>query len=155
MQLDAPLRPATEQQAESWRQHNATEWPELADSKPDSQRVPYPLDLLPTVMQAAIDEVQGATQAPVPLVAQAALATLAVAGQGLVGVARDATLKSPTSLFMCAIAPSGERKTTVDGHFMQPVRDWQAKETERLKPEVEAQATEFDAWKSARTGLLG
>jgi len=154
MQLDAPLRPATEQQAESWLQHNATEWPELAESKPDSQRVPFPLDLLPTVMQAAIDEVQGATQAPVPLVAQAALATLAVAGQGLVGVARDATLKSPTSLFMCAIAPSGERKTTVDGHFMQPVREWQAKETERLKPEVDAQATEFDAWKSARAGLL-
>lgn len=154
MQLDAPLRAATEQQAESWRQQNTTEWPELPDSKLDGQRVPYPLDLLPTAMQAAIDEVQGATQAPVPLVAQAAFATLAVAGQGLVGVARDATLKSPTSLFMCAIAPSGERKTTVDGHFMQPVREWQAKETERLKPEVDAQATEFDAWKSARAGLL-
>lgn len=154
MQLDAPLRPATEQQAESWQKHNAAAWPELTATKPDSKRLPYPLDLLPVTMQAAIDEVQGATQAPMPLVAQAALATLAVAGQGLVSVARDATLKSPTSLFMGAIALSGERKTTVDSHFMQAVRDWQAKETERLKPEVDAQATELDAWKSARTGLL-
>ena len=154
MQLDAPLRPATEQQAESWQQHKSAAWPELTDAKADSKRVPYPLDLLPTVMQAAVGEVQGATQAPVPLVAQAALATLAVAGQGLVSVARDATLKSPTSLFMGAIALSGERKTSVDTHFMQAVRDWQAKETERLKPEVDAQAAEFDAWKSARSGLL-
>ena len=154
MQLDAPLRPATEQQAESWQQHKFAAWPELTDAKLDSKRPPYPLDLMPTVMQAAIDEVRGATQAPVPLVAQAALATLAVAGQGLVNVARDATLKSPTSLFMGAIALSGERKTTVDGHFMQVVRDWQSKETERLKPDVDAQATELDAWKSARSGLL-
>ena len=154
MRLEAPLRPATEQQSESWQQHNAEAWAELSDAKPDTPRPPYPLDLLPTAMQAAIDEVQGATQAPVALVAQAALATLAIAGQGLVSVARDATLKSPTSLFMCAIAPSGERKTTVDSHFMQPVRDWQTKESERLKPEVDAQTTEFDAWKSARAGLL-
>ncbi len=154
MQLDAPLRPATNQQAESWQQHNAAAWPELTDAKADSKRLPYPLDLLPTVMQAAVEEVQAATQAPVPLVAQAALAALAVAGQGLVSVARDATLKSPTSLFMLALALSGERKTTVDGHFMQAVHDWQAKETQRLKPELDAQATEFDAWKYARAGLL-
>ena len=29
MQLDTPLRPATEQQAESWQQHNADAWPEF------------------------------------------------------------------------------------------------------------------------------
>ena len=60
MQLDAPLRPVTEQQAESWQQHKSDGWPELTDTKPDSKRLPYPLDLLPAVMQAAVEEVQAA-----------------------------------------------------------------------------------------------
>ena len=129
-------------------------WEPLKTTTSETHRAPYPIDLFPLAMQAAIAEVQAATQAPVALVAQAALAGVAVAGQGLVSVARDDTLRSPVSLYMLAIAPSGERKTTCDAHFMQPVREWQSREIERLKPELDAFTSEFDAWKSARTGLL-
>lgn len=129
-------------------------WEPLQSIKTDTYRAPYPLDLFPVGMQAAITEVQSTTQAPIALVAQAALAGLAVAVQGLVSVARDATLRSPVSLYMLAIAPSGERKTTCDSHFIQPVREWQSKEMERLKPELDAFTSEFDGWKSARAGLL-
>ena len=132
----------------------ANDWAPLQNNKIDDYRAPYPIDLFPLAMQAAILEVQAATQAPVPLIAQAALAALAVAGQGLVDVARDSTLVSPVSLYVLAIALSGERKTTCDFHFMLPVREWQSKELERLKPELDAFTSEFDAWKSARAGLL-
>ena len=130
------------------------DWEPLQSITPETYRAPYPLDLFPVAMQAAITEVQAATQAPVALVAQAAVAGLAVAVQGLVSVARDDTLRSPVSLYMLVIAPSGERKTTCDAHFMQPVREWQSTQTERLKPELDAFTTEHDAWKSARAGVL-
>jgi len=129
-------------------------WEPLKSIKPDTYRAPYPIDLFPLAMQAAIDEVQAATQAPIALVAQAGLAALAVAGQGLVSVARDDTLRSPVSLYMQVIARSGERKTAADAHFMQAVREWQSREIERLKPELDAFTSELDAWKSARAGLL-
>jgi hypothetical protein len=115
---------------------------------------PYPLDLFPEILRDAIEEVQHATQAPLPLVAQAGLSALAVSSQGLISVARDETLRSPVSLFMLSIAESGERKTTCDGHFTQPIREWQAREADRLQPEVVAYNTELDSWKAARTGLL-
>lgn len=42
---------------------------------------PYPLDALPDTIRAAVEEVQGFTKAPVPLVASSALATLSLAIQ--------------------------------------------------------------------------
>lgn len=126
-------------------------WEPLHSVRPDTYRAPYPIDLLPRDMRMAIQEVQAATQAPIALAAQAALA---VAGQALVSVARDDTLRSLVSVYALAIALSGERKTTCDYHFMLPVREWQSKQMERPKPELDAFTAELDAWKSARAGLL-
>jgi putative DNA primase/helicase len=62
----------------------------------------------------AVEEVQGFTKAPTPLVASSALAALSVAAQAHGDVQRAEKLTGPTSLFILTIADSGERKSTCD-----------------------------------------
>lgn len=56
------------------------------------------------------------------LVACSALSTLSVPGQGLVDFRRDRHLVGPVSLYLLALADSGERKTTCDAIFGAALR---------------------------------
>ncbi|EQD24414.1 MAG: hypothetical protein D084_Lepto4C00443G0001, partial [Leptospirillum sp. Group IV 'UBA BS'] len=58
------------------------------------------------------------------------LSALSLAGQGLANVRRGEGLEGPVSLYFLAIAESGERKTTIDGHFVQSIREWEQSELE-------------------------
>ncbi|MGN5479648.1 toprim domain-containing protein [Cupriavidus basilensis] len=53
---------------------------------------PYPLEALPSAIRAAVEEVQGFVQAPVPLVASCALSALSLAVQAHTDVQRAETL---------------------------------------------------------------
>lgn len=129
------------------------EWPQLQPliSQIDPQE--YPLDALPLLIRGAVMEVCGFVKAPTPLVAMSALAALSVAIQAHHDVRRDIKLEGPCSLFLCAIADSGERKTSCDSYFTTALRDYQEREREKAKPLIQAYETETDAWKAQRSGL--
>ena len=82
---------------------------------------PFPLDALGPLKSSAL-AIQAATQAPIALCANSVIATAALAGQAHVGVLLPTGRPVPISVFILTIAKSGERKSTVDGIAVQPVR---------------------------------
>lgn len=115
---------------------------------------PYPADALPETIRAAVEEVAGFVQAPLPLVAGSALAALSLAGQAHNDVQRAEKLQGPVGLFLLSIADSGERKSTCDGFFATPIRQYEAEQAEDAKPGLERYKAELDAWTAERDGLL-
>lgn len=128
-------------------------WPELQPliARLDPQE--YPLDALPDLVGFAAQEVAGFVKAPIPLIATSALAALSLAIQAHTDVERAVKLSGPCSLFMLAIAESGERKTTCDGFFTSAIADYEARQQEAAKPLVTAYKSEHEAWEAQRSGL--
>jgi putative DNA primase/helicase len=129
-------------------------WPEPQTLTVKVEQEPYPIDALPVIIRAAVDEVQGFVKAPVPLVASSALAALSLACQAHIDAKRAERLHSPVSLFMLTIADSGERKSTCDGFFTSAIREYQEKQSNELKPEISKREAEIAAWKAERDGIL-
>lgn len=100
----------------------------------------YPVQALGP-LRAAVEAVQGMTQAPVAIPAQSALAVASLAVQGFADVE---TLggKRPTSLFALTIARSGERKSACDAPLMTALR---VHEQERFQ----AQRDDMERWRNA------
>jgi putative DNA primase/helicase len=129
-------------------------WPE---PQPLTTRIDpelYPLDALPDTLRAAVEEVQGFVQAPVPLVASSALGALSLACQAYADVQRAEKLQGPAGLFLLTIADSGERKTTCDGFFTSTIRQYQEEQAELLKPVVKEYRAALAAWEAKRDGIL-
>lgn len=126
--------------------------PEPFTARVDSE--PYPLDALPESIREAVEEVARYVQAPVPMVACAALGAVATAVQAHVDVRRDERLQGPVSLFLLTIGDSGERKTTCDGCFSSAIREWEAERRAALKPELDEYAASMSTWTAEREGLL-
>jgi hypothetical protein len=51
-------------------------------------------------------------------------------------VARDHQLVGPISLYLLAVADSGERKTTGDAIFCPALRDWETKRHQDMSTEI-------------------
>ena len=132
----------------------ALAWPDplllTARIKPEA----YPLDALPDIIRAAVEEVQGFAQAPLALVAGCALSAVSVACQAYVDVQRTEGLEGPSGLFFLAIADSGERKTTVDNYFTRAIREYDAQQAEAMARDVKRHVDELDIWNGKREGLL-
>lgn len=133
----------------------AAEWPEPMPLNAETHSEPYPLDALPGVIGEAVREVVGFVQCPDALAACSALSAVSLALQGLADVQRAEGLSGPCSLYLLAIAESGERKTTCDGHFLSAVREWEAEQTDVMAPEVAKHAAALKAWEAKRKGVLG
>ena len=116
---------------------------------------PYPVDALPELTRQAVEEVQTFVQAPVELVAASALTALSIAGQQLADVRRDNGLCGPVSLFLLSVAESGERKSSVDGHFMQPIRERERVSREASTGEIANHAAAMTAWEANREAAAG
>ena len=131
----------------------AQAWQELQPliSKIDPE--PYPMDALPPVVRCAVEEVQAFVKAPVTLVAQSALAAMSLAIQAHNDVERADKLNGPCSLFMLAIAESGERKTSCDGYFTKAIRDYEAQQREVFKPLVDAYKSDIEILEAQRSGI--
>ena len=114
---------------------------------------PYPVDALPTAIREAVEEVQGFVKAPLPLVAGSALAALSLACQTHVDVKRAEKLQGPVSQFILVIADSGERKSTCDGFFSKPIRDFEAAQAEAAKPALKDHAAALSAWTAKCAGV--
>lgn len=115
---------------------------------------PYPVDALPAIVRAAVQEVQGFVQAPVPLVASSAIAALSVAIQGLHDVRRTEGLEGPVGVFLMTVADSGERKTACDRYFTQAISAFQDTCAAEMKDELARRAAEIEAWSAKRAGIL-
>jgi putative DNA primase/helicase len=131
----------------------AETWPELQQLIVQINPQEYPIDELPPLIRSAVEEVCGFVKAPVALVAMSALSSISVAAQAHSDVQRAEKLEGPIGLYFCAIADSGERKTTADGYFTKPLRDYEAREREKAKPLISDHKTEMDAWTAQRGGI--
>ena len=128
-------------------------WPELQPLIAKVEPQDYPLDALPDLIRCAVEEVAGFVKAPIPLIAASALAAMSLAIQAHIDVERADKLHGPCSLFMLAIAESGERKSSCDGHFTQAIRDYEAQQREVAKPLIDAYKSNLDAWEAQRSGI--
>ncbi|SCY38277.1 DUF3987 domain-containing protein [Nitrosospira sp. Nsp13] len=113
----------------------------------------YPLDALPNILRAAVQEVAGFVKAPVPLVVASAVAALSLAIQAHADVKRADKLTGPTALFLLTIADSGERKSTCDGFFMTAIRDYEEAQAEAAKPILKDYKAASDAWEAKCGGI--
>jgi len=114
---------------------------------------PYPIDALPRIVRAAVDEVHGFVQAPVPLVASAAIGAVSLATQAHNDMKRAEKLSGPVGLFLLTIAESGERKSTCDGFFTQAIRQYEAEQAELAKPLQKDYRAALEAWKAEAAGI--
>lgn len=114
----------------------------------------YPLDALPDIIRAAVEEVAGFVKAPLALVASSALAGLSLACQAHIDAKRAEKLHGPVGLFLLTIADSGERKSTCDGFFTSPIRQYQEDQTEAMKPLIAEYQAAIASWEAERDGIL-
>ena len=128
-------------------------WPEPQPLVAKVDAEPYPVDALPNTIRAAVEEVQGFTKAPVPLVASSALAALSLAIQAHADAKRAERLTGPVSLFLLTIADSGERKSTCDGFFTKAVREYEEAQAELAKPALKDHKAAIEAWEAKRAGI--
>jgi hypothetical protein len=137
-------------------------WPEPDDDypvpkplvEPEDVERPYPIDALPRLISAAVQEYRAYGQQPLSIIASSALAATSLASQGLADVARDERLVGPMSLNFSIVAMSGERKTSVDRHFTKSLREWQTAQRESLAAEVGKARAATAAWEAEKEGLL-
>jgi len=128
-------------------------WPEPQPLAAKVDPEPYPVDALPDTIRAAVEEVQGFTKAPVPLVASSALAALSLAIQAHADAKRAETLTGPVNLFLLTIADSGERKSTCDGFFTKAIREYEETQAELAKPTLKDHKAATEAWEAKRAGI--
>jgi len=129
------------------------EWPQ---PKPLTMAIAceaYPKDALPTVIREAVLEVESFVKAPLPLVANSALAAISLACQGHCDVERASKLDGPTGLFMLTIAESGERKSTCDGYFFDPIRAYERQQTEIMEPAQADYRADLASWEAKAIGI--
>lgn len=123
----------------------ANEWPEPEPLVAPflDQSLPYPADAFPTVVRDAMIEFQRYGQQPMPLIGGACLASLSLAIQGLVDVARDDVLVGPSSLYILTVAESGERKSAADKFVSGPLRSLESELQQKAKEKIkEARSAE-------------
>lgn len=112
----------------------------------DDRPLDYPVERLPGLIGEAVREVADCMQAPVALVAASALSAVSAAVQTQFSVRRNRILHGPASLYFLTVADSGERKTSVDNLFTQPIKDWEAAQRQREKQLHEAYLEELATW---------
>ena len=150
----APPAPSEVVAPENAAPSSPDDWPDPEPLTTPLDPLPYPVDALPPMLREAVLEVQAFVQAPAALVACSALSTLSVAAQGLVNVRRDAQLVGPVSLYVLAVAESGERKTTCDRILGAALREWERDRTRAAAPEQAAHASATAVLQAKRDGLL-
>jgi putative DNA primase/helicase len=140
--------------AENAHATEGLKWPEPLPLVTDAAVEPYPADALPGSLGAAVREVTAFVQCPIALAASSALSALSVVGQALVDVKRGPHLEGPVSLFLLSVADSGERKSECDRRFASVLREWEAEQAERIKPELAKSRADLEAWEAEREAIL-
>lgn len=114
---------------------------------------PYPVHALGP-LRAAVEAVQGMTQAPLAIPAQSALAVASLAVQGFADVETLGGTR-PTSLYALTIARSGERKSACDAPLLTALRAHEREKAKAQREEMERWRNAHALWKGARDKILG
>jgi len=130
------------------------EWPEPEPLTEPLESLPYPVEALPPLLRDAVTEAQAFVQAPMALVACSALSALSLAAQGLANVRRDHQLVGPISLYLLAVADSGERKTTCDAIFCPALRDWETGRRQEMSPKIAKLEAATAVFEAKKAGIL-
>lgn len=112
----------------------------------------YPVQALGP-LRAAVEAVQGMTQAPVAIPAQSALAVASLAVQGFADVETLGGTR-PLSLYALTIARSGERKSACDAPLMAALRVHEREQAKAQREEMESWRNAHALWKGARDKIL-
>ena len=78
---------------------------------------------------------------------------LSLACQAHIDAKRAEKLHGPVGLFLLTIADSGERKSTCDGFFTKPIRDYEEAQAEAAKPILKDHRAAIEAWEAKRGGV--
>jgi 5S rRNA maturation endonuclease (ribonuclease M5) len=130
-----------------------TSWQEPQPLIAKSEPFHYPLDALPIRIKNAVIEVRDFVQAPVALVATAALSAVSLAVQAHVDVQRAEGLTSPCGIFALTVAESGERKSSSEAYFMRAIRDYEKARCEAAKAILKEHDAQIVIWESMLGGL--
>ena len=117
------------------------------------EALPYPIEALPDTIRAAVREVQSFVKAPMAMVASSAIGALSLVIQSHVDVKRASNLQGPSGLFLLTIADSGERKSTCDNFFIQPVREYEQTQILEAAPLLRAYEAECMSWEAKLYGI--
>lgn len=150
--LDAHKRPKSDLNQED-EPLSLPEWLAPSSLLQSVEPSPYPLDALPSGIGDVVKEVLDFTQCPPALAACSALSALSVSAQHIANVRRAEGLESPVSLYMLAVAESGERKTSVDKHFTSAITAWENHQAEIAKPDIKRQQINHQSWLMQFEGL--
>ncbi len=107
---------------------------------------PFPFFALPPILREAVAEVQATVQAPIELAFASAIGALSLACQHRFDVRRPNGIESPCSLFVITVADSGERKTSCDKLFMQPIREFDTASEQAAEEEWTQYQADFQIW---------
>lgn len=107
---------------------------------------PYPVTALGP-LRAAVEAVQGKTQAPVAIPAQSALAVASLAVQGFADVETLGGAR-PLALYALTIAKSGERKSACDAPFLGAIRAREREEAIAYRKARQAWENRYAIWKA-------
>ena len=104
-------------------------------------------------LRAAVEAVQGATQAPVAIPAQSALAVASLAVQGFADVETLGGTR-PLSLYALTIARSGERKSACDAPLMAALRIHERELAKAQREDMQSWENAHSLWKGERDRIL-
>ena len=113
----------------------------------------YPINALPSIIQAAVCEVLDFVQCPPALAASSALGALSVCAQHLASVRRSESLIGPISLYFLTVAESGERKTACDKYFSSAMKAYEIDQAELGKPALKDYKAAKLSWDAKIEGL--
>ncbi|MBS0587036.1 MAG: DUF3987 domain-containing protein [Proteobacteria bacterium] len=140
------------QQENVW-EDDSNGWPEPQPLTAKIEPNPYPVESLPVIVKAAVDEVHRFVKAPIPLVAASAISALSLAIQAHHDVERASALHSPTGLFLLTIADSGERKSTCDRFFTKAIIEYEEAQAEAAKPAIKNHKADIASWEAKCSGI--
>ncbi|ONR23947.1 hypothetical protein A8E16_03765 [Burkholderia cenocepacia] len=128
-------------------------WPAPQPLIVNIEPMEYPVEMLPSCIRAAVDEVCGFVKAPLPLVASCAIAALSLAIQAHFDVKRADRLIGPVGLYVVVVADSGERKSTCDSFFMRAIREYEAEQAQAAQRSLSDYRADIQAWESKVGGV--
>jgi hypothetical protein len=114
---------------------------------------PFPLDALGAILAPMARKLREVVQAPDALCGQSVFASAALAVQGHANVVNDGRVH-PLTLFLIAIAESGERKTATDYAALWPHATRQKELHDDYKPALITYENQLDAYKKTRDEAL-
>ena len=112
----------------------------------------YPVQSLGP-LRAAVEAVQGATQAPVAIPAQSALAVASLAVQAFADVETLGGTR-PVSLYALTVARSGERKSACDAPLLTSLRDHEREQAKAQRDAMQSWENAFALWKGEKDRIL-